>query len=242
MINQDIYNEDCMVGMKRYPDKYFDLAIVDVQYGIGESNSNFDSRNRPIKQKSGNYLNAPNRNYERKEWDKEPPPMEYFYDLFKVSKNQIIWGANHFISRIPYDSSCWIVWDKINGDNDFADCELPWTSFDKTVRIFRYMWAGMFQGLSIEQGHIQQGNKSLNEHRIHPTQKPVKFYEWLLKNYAKQGDKILDTHGGSMSIAIACYNLNFDLTLFEIDKDYFEAGKKRLEEHKKQQRLFDVIN
>lgn len=143
--------------------------------------------------------------------------------MIRVSKNQIIWGANHFISKIPYDSSCWIVWDKENGENDFADCELAWTSFDTAVRRFSFRWAGMLQG-----------NMKDKEERIHPTQKPVSLYKWLLKNYAKEGDRILDTHGGSMSIAIACHDMRFDLDLCELDSEYFESGKKRLEQHKKQ--------
>lgn len=232
----NLYNEDCMEGMKRYPDKYFELAIVDPPYGIGESNSNFESRNRPIKQKNGSYLNAPNRNYVRKKWDSSIPNDDYFSELKRVSLNQIIWGCNHFNLQ---GSSGRIVWDKCNGDNDFSDCEIAWGSMFDSVRLFRYMWAGMFQGFSIKEGHIQQGNKALNELRIHPTQKPVKLYEWLLKNYAKQGDKILDTHLGSGSIAIACYNLDYSLTGFEIDRDYYEGAIQRLETHKKQQRLFD---
>jgi site-specific DNA-methyltransferase (adenine-specific) len=213
----ELYNLDCMEGMKRYPDKHFELACVDVPYGIGESMNDNASR--------GNLAIA--KDYGRKEWDKQPPSLEYFIELMRISNNQIIWGANHFISHIPFNSSCWIVWDKVNYGNDFADCELAWTSFDSAVRKFTFQWNGMLQG--------DMKNK---EHRIHPTQKPVKLYEWLLKNYAKQGDKILDTHLGSGSIAIACYNLDFSLTGFEIDKDYYNGAVNRLEEHKKQQRLF----
>ena len=212
----ELFNEDCMKGMKRYPDKYFDLAIVDPPYGIGEDGLSNHSRG---------YLTETTK-YAPKQWDKFKPPFEYFEELYRISINQIIWGANHF--GYMKESSCWIVWDKVNYGSDFADCELAWTSFDRAVRLFRFQWNGMLQG--------DMKNK---EKRIHPTQKPVKLYEWLLKNYAKEGDKILDTHGGSMSIAIACYNLDFDLTLFEIDKAYFDAGKTRLENHKKQGRLFD---
>jgi len=223
----ELFNEDCNIGMKRYPDKHFELACVDVPYGIGESMNDNASRGcgrGGLNHTAWSYAQA----YPRKEWDKQSPPIEYFIELFRVSKNQVIWGANHFIEKINKNSSCWIVWDKVNYGNDFADCELAFTSFKSAVRQFTFQWNGLLQG--------DMKNK---EKRIHPTQKPVKLYEWLLKNYAKQGDKILDTHGGSMSIAIACYNLDFDLTLFEIDKDYFEAGKNRLEEHKRQVRLFD---
>lgn len=147
----------------------------------------------------------------------------------RVSKNQIIFGANHFISKIPFDSSCWIVWDKDNGDGSgYADCELAWTSFKTAVRRLRHRWAGMLQEY--------MGDKK--EIRIHPTQKPVSLYKWLLKNYAKQGDKILDTHLGSGSIAIACYDMGFDLTGYEIDKDYYDGAVKRIEHHKKQITLF----
>lgn len=149
--------------------------------------------------------------------------MEYFQELFRVSKNQIIWGANHFISRIPYDSPCWIVWDKQNGENDFADCELALTSFKSAVRIFRFRWAGMLQG-----------NMKNKEIRIHPTQKPVALYSWLLRNYAKTGYKILDTHLGSGSIAIACHDFGYELTGIELDKDYFDKAVARIEEHQRQ--------
>ena len=204
-----LYNMDCMEGMKQFPDKYFELAIVDPPYGIGESGDKNHTRTKLARAKdyksfSGN--------------DKEPPPKEYFIELFRVSKNQIIWGANHFISRMPHDSSCWIVWDKQNGENDFADCELAWTSFKRSVRQFTFRWAGMLQG--------DMKNK---EFRIHPTQKPIALYKWLLTNYAKPGDKILDTHVGSASSLIACYEYGFDFIGFEIDKDYYEAAQKRLQ-------------
>jgi site-specific DNA-methyltransferase (adenine-specific) len=214
--------------MASVPDKYFDLAIVDPPYGIDEANGKNASRNKGFG--SGNTKSKKitfSKDYGVKNWDKEPPLTEYFLELFRVSKNQIIWGANHFISRIPYDSSCWIVWDKDNGESDFADCELAWTSFKKAVRKYKFRWNGL----------LQQDMKN-KETRIHPTQKPVKLYRWLLKNYAKEGDNILDTHGGSMSSAIACHQMGFDLTLCELDKDYYEAGVKRFKEQTMQQSLF----
>lgn len=162
--------------------------------------------------------------------DDESPSPEYFSELFRVSKNQIIWGANHFISKLPsdtIDSSCWIVWDKDNGKNDFADSELAWTSFNSAVRNFRFRWQGM----------LQEDMKN-KEFRIHPTQKPVKLYEWLLSNYAKQGDKILDTHLGSGSIAIACDKMGFELTACEIDEEYYNGAVKRLKFHQEQLNLF----
>ena len=214
----NITNEDNMKLMARYEDNHFDLAIVDPPYGIGESSNNNKSRSKLGKSKD----------YGSKSWDDNAPNADYFTELKRVSKNQIIWGANHFIDNIPKaNSSCWVVWDKQNGDNDFADCELAYCSFKTAVRMTSIRWHGMLQ-------HDMK-NKEI---RIHPTQKPIKLYEWLLINYAKEGDKILDTHGGSMSIALACHNLNFDLTLCELDAEYYEAGLKRLKQHQKQIRLF----
>lgn len=213
----DIRNVDCMTMIREYPDKHFELAIVDVPYGIGEDGSKNHTRdNKAIAKKYKSFYGE----------DIKSPDVEYFIELFRVSKNQIIWGANHFISKIPYDSSCWIVWDK-NNTGDFADCELAWTSFKTAVRKFKYTWNGMLQE--------DMANK---EKRIHPTQKPVALYEWLLTKYAKKGDKILDTHGGSMSIAIACHNLGFDLTAAELDKDYYDAAMKRITFHQAQKRMF----
>ena len=212
------YNMDCMEYMKTLPDKYFELAIVDPPYGIGESGDKNHSRS----------CLAPSTDYKAFAGnDKEPPPQEYFTELFRVSKNQIIWGANHFISRMPRDTSCWIVWDKLNGGNDFADCELAWCSFPSAVRKFEFRWQGMLQG-----------NMASKEIRIHPTQKPVALYEWLLTHYAKQGDKILDTHLGSGSSRIACYNLGFDFVGCEIDEDYFKAQEERYQAHIAQASLF----
>lgn len=208
MIN--LYQADCMEFMASKPDKFYRLAIVDPPYGIGEDGSKNHKRGKIAVSK--NYKGFAG-------GDKEPPPVEYFQELFRVSQNQIIFGANHFISRIGLDSSCWIVWDKDNSGN-FADCELAWTSFKSAVRKFKYRWNGM----------LQQDMKN-KELRIHPTQKPVALYKWLLSNYAKPGDNILDTHGGSMSIAIACHDLGFDLDLCELDPDYFASGKARYEKH-----------
>lgn len=213
----DLRNMDCLDLMREYPDKHFELALVDPPYGIGENGDKAKSRNRfnstDYKPFAGSDISAPD--------------ADYWEELFRVSKNQIIWGANHFISRIPFDSSCWIVWDKDNGECDFADCELAYTSFKSAVRRFKFRWAGM----------LQEDMKN-KENRIHPTQKPVALYKWLLHNYAKKGDKILDTHGGSMSIAIACHQMGFDLTLSELDKDYYEAGIKRVKEETAQEDLF----
>jgi len=213
-----LYNQDCMVALAGFEDNAFDLAIVDPPYGIGESSNDNKSRSKLGKSKD----------YGSKSWDDSAPNISYFLELKRVSKNQIIWGSNHFIENIPNaNSSCWIVWDKMNGENDFADCELAYCSFKTAVRKISLRWHGMLQ-------HDMR-NKEV---RIHPTQKPVKLYEWLLMNYAKEGDKILDTHLGSGSIAIACHNLGYDLQGYELDKDYYEAASKRLKEHQSQMRMF----
>ena len=212
----DVYNEDCIEVMKRYPDNYFDLAIVDPPYGIGEDGLKNHSRCKATKATK----------YTPKNWDKEPPQQEYFEELFRVSKNQIIFGANHFIERINKNSSCWIVWNKLNTDH-FANCELAWTSFNTAVRKFDFMWNGMLQG--------DMKNK---ENRIHPTQKPVRLYDWILKNYAKEHQIILDTHLGSGSSRIAANKAGVFFIGCEIDKEYFDKQNKRYEDFISQTRLF----
>ena len=208
------YNIDCMEGMKQIPDKYFDLAIVDPPYGIGANKMTLGNGKRKVFR--GN-----------DDWDREPPSAEYFKELFRVSKNQIIWGANHFIHRMPFDSSCWIFWDKGTGDNDFADGELAWASFNSTVRKYFKSWVGA------------NAKERYEADRMHPTQKPIDLYKWLLKNYAKPGDKILDTHVGSASSLIACYDLGFEYLGFELDADYYQMATERLEKHKSQLSLFN---
>jgi len=205
-----VTNEDNMQLMARYPDNHFDLAIVDPPYGIGADNMTMGSgKNKKFKK--------------GKTWDNLTPKKEYFKELKRVSKNQIIWGGNYFTDKLK-PSRCWLFWDKgIYGDCDFADGELAWTSFDKVLRIAKIRYKGFLGADKI---------------RIHPTQKPVKLYEWLLMNYAKEGDKILDTHFGSGSIGIACHRLNFELTACELDKEYFKTSIKRIKTEISQQRLF----
>jgi site-specific DNA-methyltransferase (adenine-specific) len=199
------YLRDC-------PDKHFDLACVDPPYGIGESGGN-DSRNR--------FACV---SYQRKDWDYCAPGTEYFRELVRVSKHQIIWGANHFAGRLTKpDSPCWLVWDKENGGSDFADCELAWTSYPSAVRLFRYRWAGMLQA-----------NMANKEIRIHPTQKPVALYRWILEHYAHQCDRILDTHLGSGSSAIAAHYFGCDFVGIELDPDYFAAAKARFDAETRQ--------
>ena len=214
-----ITNEDNMELMARYEDNHFDLAIVDPPYGIGEDGSK-GVRTSPSRPNS--YLRKPK--HKAKGWDNVVPDKEYFIELLRVSKNVIVFGANHFIENIPnQNSSCWIVWDKKNGGTDFADCELAWSNMKTAVRKY-----------TIHKFEATRGGKDC----IHPTQKPVKLYEWLLMNYAKEGDKILDTHLGSGSIALACHNLGFDLTACELDKEYYDAAMRRITEHKQQLRMF----
>jgi len=200
-----ITNEDCMDLMSRYEDNYFDLAIVDPPYGIEVNKMTLGS---------GKYKNK------GKQWDSETPKQDFFDELFRVSKNQIIWGANYMIDKIKRPSMGWVYWDKMNGTSDFSDGELAYTSFNRALRSYKH--------------HLSMDRSK----RFHPTQKPIKLYEWLLMNYAKQGDKILDTHLGGGSIAIACHNLGYELTGCELDKDYYEAAMKRINEHKQQIRMF----
>jgi len=205
----NITNEDNMELMSRYQDNHFDLAIVDPPYGIGASEMTM-GRGKNKKYKKG------------KKWDNETPPNEYFLELQRVSKNQIIWGGNHF--KLPLRSG-WLFWDKERGkDVSFADGELAWASCTKVLKKISCRYDGFI-------GADYDG-------RIHPTQKPIKLYELLLMKYAKEGDKILDTHLGSGSIAIACHNLSYDLTACELDKEYYESAMKRIEQHKQQLRMF----
>ena len=209
MSNIQIINQDCMESMKEMPDKAFDLAIVDPPYSPLcnlHSGSSSDAENGWGK------LWATNKHFQ---WNNRPT-KEYFNQLFRVSVNQIIWGGNYFISDLQ-DTSCLIIWDKGQRDFSLADGEMAWVSFKKPLRIFSYA-------------------RSLNNRtdRIHVNQKPVALYQWLLKNYAKPGDKILDTHGGSCSSAIACDIMGFDADIYEIDADYYKAAVERFERHKQQ--------
>ena len=207
MIN--ITNEDNMDLMSRYNDNHFNLAIVDPPYGIDAAKMTMGrgSRNDTGKNK-------------KKNWDNDKPKKEYWSELFRVSKNQIIWGANYFTNFLP-PSMGWIYWDKLKGINDFSDGELAFSSFNRALRHY----------------NKRVIDKTVDRNRIHPTQKPVALYEWILMNYAKEGDKILDTHLGSGSIAIACHNLGYDLTACELDKEYYDAAIKRLQEHTAQLRI-----
>lgn len=201
-----------MEGMKQYPDKYFDLAIVDPPYGIGECASRNNTGTRStLKWK------APTSKKYKPFDDSVPYQREQYIELCRVSKNQIIWGANNFNFLPP--STGWIVWDKCVGEKEHLSmCELAYSSFSIRCKRFKYLWAG-----------FKREGKEIRTN--HPTQKPVALYRWLLKNYAEPGNKILDTHLGSGSSRIAAYDMGFDFTGFEIDKDYFDAQEKRFKNH-----------
>lgn len=217
VMGSTVFNEDCMTVMARYPDKYFDLAVVDPPYGMIKNT--YGSGSKGIK------ANFDCHKYNHRGWDIKPS-IEYTKELQRVSKNQIIWGANHFISICPYDSSCWLVWDKDN-TGDFADCELAWTSFNTAVRKFTWRWNGMLQQ-----------NMKQKEERIHPTQKPIALYDWVFQQYAKEGNLILDTHLGSGSSRIAAHKHNLEFVGCEIDAEYFAAQEARFKDFTSQLRMF----
>ena len=202
MIN--LHNGDCMEALAKMQDNEFDLAIVDPPYGLGKKIYSGGTKGCKFHTLFGD-----------NKWDDNVPPKEYFDELFRVSKNQIIWGGNYF--DLPPTRTI-VCWDKMKGDNNFSMWEMAWTSFDKPAKMFRQ-------------------NSGGND-RIHPTQKPVKLYEWLLIKYAKEGDKILDTHLGSGSIAIACHNLGYDLEGYELDTEYYNAAVKRYNDHIAQLKMF----
>lgn len=236
MLDFGYYNMDCMQGMKEFPDKYFDLAIVDPPYGRKEHGGK--DRGKFVNQKNGKKIFVKDGQYEKRNWDNEPPSEEYFNELMRVSKNQIIWGCNYFNYSLVGGR---IIWDKVNDGSDQSSAEIAYCSMNDRVDIIRYMWRGMFQGKSVYEGTVQQGNKKLNEKRIHPTQKPVALYEWLLNRYAKTNDIILDTHVGSASSLIACYNMDHKFIGFELDEYYYKVSKQRLDAEMAQMRLIDFI-
>ena len=220
-ILREFKNMDCMTEMVKFPDNYFDVAIVDPPYYSGPEKRKFYGRKiSPI---------GVQRIYDKStSWS--VPEREYFDELFRISKNQIIFGCNYF--DYPFGSGR-IVWDKCNGSSSFSDCELAYTSFHDSVRLFRYMWNGMMQGKSISEGHIQQGNKKLNEKRIHPTQKPVNLYRWLAQKYLKPGQLVLDTHVGSGSSLIAFEEYDLQYVGYEVDNNYYDLARLRVEEFRK---------
>ena len=248
MLDFGFYNMDCMDGMREFPDKYFDLAIVDPPYGIhiterhvwpGKGSKTVrkvavigknERKPRPTDKASWNfYKNPADRRFYHPFDDSSPPDETYFRELIRVSKNQIIWGGNFFLDYLGA-ATCFVVWDKGRRNMDQADCELAWTSLPGQSRIFNFKWNGM----------LQEDMKE-KEYRIHPTQKPMRLYEWLLQKFAKQGDVILDTHVGSASSLVACQRLGFKYVGFEIDEDYYNLAKHRLETEGAQMTIFNFI-
>ena len=211
-----IINADCMDILKELPDKCIDLVLTDPPYGIGESAGKNKSR--------GNKAIA--KDYGNKDWDNSIPEKEIFNEILRVSKHQIIFGGNYFVEYL-HNSPCWLVWDKNNGANDFADCELAWTNFKSAVRKYLWTWNGMLQ-------HDMK-NKDV---RIHPTQKPLKLFEMILRDYSNENDLVLDCFSGSGTTAIACHNLNRRFICIEKDYDYYKASVERLKDAQSQLKLF----
>ena len=227
-----LLNIDCMKYMREQPTGAFDLAIVDPPYGRGEHGG--VNRSSSVLQRNGRRLPCRDGGYVKKTWDSAPPPPEYYAELFRVSKHQIIWGSNYAPVALPGGA---IVWDKVNDGSDQSGCEIAYCSLNQRVDVVRYMWRGMMQGESLENGTRQQGNKKLNEKRIHPTQKPRKLYEWLLNKFATPDMRILDTHLGSGSSAIAAHYFGCEFVGCEIDADYYAAAVARFDHETKQQGL-----
>lgn len=229
----NILHLDCMKYMEQLPDNHFELAIVDPPYFSGPERRRFYGQrvsSKGVRRVDYKPLNG--------KWT--APKTDYFLELERVSKNRIIWGINYFeFSGLASPGR--IVWDKCNIETSYSDCEIASCSFHNSVRLFPFMWNGMLQGKSISEGRTMQGNKKLNEKRIHPTQKPVALYKWLLHNYAKPGDKILDTHLGSGSSAIAAHQMGYYFVGCELDKDYYEAAKKRIELYLRQIEMFERV-
>jgi len=211
-----LYNADCMLAMREIPDKYFNLAICDPPYGIG-----IDGQKKRIEKNPKH-----NRKYhERQGWDKQPPPVEYFRELERISDNQIIWGGNYFAPSLVKGTKGWIVWDKGQYGLSMSDCELAYSSFNCATRVIK-----------INRAELQRDGDT-----IHPTQKPVKLYSLLLMSYAQEGDRIIDTHAGSGSCLIACHRAGFDFLGFEINETHYAAANERLRAEQAQLRLFDYV-
>lgn len=221
----ELHNVDCLPFMKQCEDNQFDLAIVDPPYGINADKAQNAAAEARKKANGKSKAGRGWKEYKTTDWDNGIPNAEYWNELFRISKNQIVWGGNYMTEHLP-PSMGWIIWDKGQRDFSLADGEMAWTSFDKALRIFE-----MSRGKALAKNNEKGG-------RFHPTQKPTELYEWILSKYADEGDKIIDTHLGSGSIAIACDKMKFDLVGTEIDSDYFTEANKRLDQHRRQQTLF----
>lgn len=229
-MTSQVFNQDCMIAMREFPDKHFDLAVVDPPYGINIGKNGKVGGDKPFGSKNTIQHGVGLGIVKAKEYkafnDSAIPNENYFKELFRVSKNQIIWGGNYFIEHLR-NTQGFIVWDK-DKSGFFADCEMAWTSFDSAARLFKWRWNGMLQE-----------KMAFKETRIHPTQKPVALYDWLYKNYLPKGGKVIDTHLGSGSNRIAAHRTgNIDFYGYEIDKDYFEAQEKRFKNYLAQGVLF----
>lgn len=211
-----LYNEDCMEAMKLIPDNFFQLAITDPPYGIGIDRQKLNINKNPKYSR---------KEHAKKNWDKQIPGAEYFRELERISVNQIIWGGNYFVEHLQQGHKGWIVWDKGQRGLTMSDCELAYTSFDKPTRV-----------VTINRAELQRDGT------FHPTQKPVKLYEWVLQNYAQPGDRIIDTHAGSGSSLVACHRMRFDFLGFEIEKDYFLKADERIKAEQAQLTIFDFFN
>ena len=222
------YCMDCMEGMAQFPNDFFDLAVVDPPYFSGPERRGYYGSKVSRIGVHRDYPVSP-------KWD--VPGKEYFDELLRVSHHYIVWGCNYFDYRFAPGR---IVWDKCNANTSFSDCEIAATDLFSSVRLFRFMWNGMMQGKSIAEGHIMQGNKALNEKRIHPTQKPVALYDWIFREYAAPGQRVLDTHLGSGSSRIAAYNASLEFTGFEISPEYDSLQEKRFQEYTAQQDMFHL--
>jgi site-specific DNA-methyltransferase (adenine-specific) len=230
--NIKIINSDCLKVMKQYPDGYFDLALCDPNYGIKESAHRNLSRSKLAKTGM----------YKKEFWDYDIPDQKYFNEVFRISKHQIIFGINYFLGKrdMPFSAGR-IIWDKCNDQTCFSDCEIAYSSFHSSTRIFRFLWNGMLQGTD-GNGKKQQGNKKLNQYRIHPTEKPIPLYKWILRNYAQPDWKIIDTHFGSGSSGIAAYDFGInEFVAIEIDKEYAEAALSRLKYYSLELKLFSPV-
>lgn len=215
-----------MIGMARFPDKYFDLAVVDPPYFSGpERRSYYGSKVSTQKVRRGKYPVV-------EKW--EVPGADYFHELERVAKRYIVWGCNYFDYRFAPGR---IVWDKCNGSSSFSDCEIAATNIHDSVRLYRYMWNGMMQGKSVDEGHIMRANKATNDVRTHPTQKPIDLYRWIFRTYAKEGQRILDTHVGSGTSRRAAWDYRLEFIGFEIDKTYYDIQELYYNEHTAQMRM-----
>lgn len=228
MLDFGFYHMDCMEGMKEFPDKFFDIAVVDPPYFPGPNKRRYYGRSESTTKIARKMYDVID------DWN--VPGKEYFDELIRVSKHQIIWGCNYYEYHF---GSGRIVWDKCRSGTSFSKAEIAYCSLHNTVEIFRYMWDGMMQGKSIDEGWIQQGNKKLNEYRVHPTQKPVNLYRWIIRKYIEPGWKVLDTHVGSASSLIAHHEAGIPYVGFELNGNTYQKAQKRLDEAKSQMSIYD---